>query len=415
MKIILTSVGTRGDIEPFLAIGQLLQSKEHQVICAFPEQFKTTTEEAGLTFASLGEKFIELLDSEAGRAAMGGATGWKKIKGTLQLALNQTDANKELVFRQRTIIDTEDPDIVIYNGKAIYPIIWALLKQKKTIFVSPLPYMHYVDGHTHIAFNSNYGTFLNKLTFSLAYFGMVTTVKMAMKWLKIKEKISRKAIRKVIKYGQAIYTISPSLFPQAKNWPEQIKVLGYHEKEHTSNWQASPQLVEFMNQHEKILLITFGSMVNSAPKEKTGLLLSLLEQYQIPAIINTASGGLVEPGSYNQKLFHFVPSIPYHWILPKVYAIIHHGGSGTTHLATKYGCAQMIIPHIIDQFTWNKLIAAKGLGPKGPSINKMKADTLESLLLNLINNEDYKMQAERVSHQMQKEEFEETLYKTIIH
>ena len=75
----------------------------------------------------------------------------------------------------------------------------------------------------------------------------------------------------------------------------------------------------------------------------------------------------------------------------------------------------MIIPHIIDQFTWNKLIAAKGLGPKGPSINKMKADTLESLLLNLINNEDYKMQAERVSHQMQKEEFEETLYKTIIH
>lgn len=415
MKIILTSVGTRGDIEPFLAIGQLLQSKEHQVICAFPEQFKTITEEVGLTFTSLGKKFIELLDSEAGRAAMGGATGWKKIKGTLQLALNQTEANKELVSRQKTIIDAEDPDIVIYNGKAVYPIIWGLLTQKKTIFVSPLPYMHYVDGHTHIAFNSNYGTFLNKLTFSLAHFGMVTTVKMAMKWLKIKEKISRKAIREVIKYGQAIYTISPSLFPQAKNWPEQIKVLGYHEKEHTSNWQASPQLVEFMTQHEKILLVTFGSMINSAPNEKTELLLSLLEQYQLPAIINTASGGLIEPESYDQNLFHFVSRIPYDWVFPKVYAVIHHGGSGTTHLATKYGCAQMIIPHIIDQFTWNKLIAAKGLGPKGPSINKMKADTLESLLLNLINNEDYKIQAERVSQQMRKEEFEEALYKTIIH
>ena len=73
MKIVLLSVGTRGDMEPFLAIGGMLQEKGHHVICAFPDQFRPLAEEAGIEFASLGPKFIELLDSDLGKAALGGA------------------------------------------------------------------------------------------------------------------------------------------------------------------------------------------------------------------------------------------------------------------------------------------------------------------------------------------------------
>ena len=58
MKIILTSIGTRGDIEPFLAIGKILKEKGHLVICAFPEQFKELTENCDIAFASLEKKMI---------------------------------------------------------------------------------------------------------------------------------------------------------------------------------------------------------------------------------------------------------------------------------------------------------------------------------------------------------------------
>lgn len=44
MKIILISIGTRGDMEPFLSIGEILKEKGHQVICAFPEQFRDLAE-----------------------------------------------------------------------------------------------------------------------------------------------------------------------------------------------------------------------------------------------------------------------------------------------------------------------------------------------------------------------------------
>ncbi len=70
MKIILISIGTRGDIEPFLAIGEILKEKGHQVICAFPEQFSSLVEDSNMEFASLGPKFIEMLDSDIGKAIL---------------------------------------------------------------------------------------------------------------------------------------------------------------------------------------------------------------------------------------------------------------------------------------------------------------------------------------------------------
>ena len=413
MKIVLTSVGTRGDMEPFLAIGQLLKGKGHQVICAFPEQFAPLAENAGLAFCSLGAKFIQLLDSDAGRAAMGGATGYKKLMGTIRLALNQKEANKELLLNQQEIIEHEAPDLVLYNGKATFPIIWKSRTGGKTIFVSPLPYMHYVEGHTHVAFNGNYGNFFNKLTFALADFGMTATLNIGRKWLGIKEKLDRKKIKAILKNNKSIYAISPTLFPRPPYWSEELQVLGYHERENVVERKPDEALQDFVSKHTKILLITFGSMINAAPKEKTAIFLEILQRHKIPAIINTASGGLLEPEQYDSQLIHFVSRVAYDWIFPKVYAVIHHGGSGTTHLALKYGCAMMIIPHIIDQFVWNKIVHEKGAGPKGIKINKIKVSNLEPLVLDLINNPDYKENAKRIGQQMFQEDFEEELYQFI--
>lgn len=413
MKIILTSVGTRGDMEPFLAIAELLKEKGHHVICAFPEQFKNLVEETGVEFASLGEQFIELLESEDGKAAMGGSTGTKKLMATIRLAQKQGPANKQLVKNQYEIIEREKPDRIIYNGKAVYPILWELENKGKTIFVSPLPFMHYVEGHTHIAFNSDFGTFFNKLSFSLAHFGMVTTTLMAKKWLNIKRKISRKSIRNILQFNRTIYTISPALFKRPDNWHENLQVLGYHERNKTINWQPTRELIDFLNKHEKVVLITFGSMTNTAPEAKTSMLLEILEKNKIPAIINTASGGLVEPSSYDRELIHFVSRTPYDWMFPRINAVIHHGGSGTTHMGLKYGLPTMIIPHIIDQFAWNNIVHKLGAGPKGIKINKINPGNLEPKILDLINNPSYKKKAEEIAREMKKEDFKEEIYKAI--
>ena len=141
MKILLLSIGTRGDMEPFLAIGEILKEKGHHVTCAFPEQFRHLADDSNLEFASLGSKFLEMLESDVGKAALGGGgSGLTKFIATLKLAGNQTEINRELVDKQYEIIENENPDRIVYNGKAIYPIIWGIRNKGKNILVCPLPY-----------------------------------------------------------------------------------------------------------------------------------------------------------------------------------------------------------------------------------------------------------------------------------
>jgi sterol 3beta-glucosyltransferase len=97
-----------------------------------------------------------------------------------------------------------------------------------------------------------------------------------------------------------------------------------------------------------------------------------------------------------------------------MYAVIHHGGSGTTHLAIIYGCATMIIPHVIDQFVWDKIIYDMGVGPKGIKINRINSKNLELKVLELLNNRSFKEKSEKIGNQMQKEDFKDELHKTII-
>ena len=415
MKIILISIGTRGDMDPFLAIGELLKKKEHQVICAFPEQFRNLAEDSNLEFASLGVSFIDMLDSDDGKTALGGSgSGFKKIMANVRLAKNSTEINKELINKQYELIETQNPNRILYNGKAIYPIIWGLKNKGKNILVCPMPYMHYVKGHTHVAFNSNFGDFFNRLTFSLVRFGMIMTVKISLKWLKFTEKISDKQIKNEYLSNKAIYTVSPSLFPRPDNWKENLNVVGFHERNKTVKWQPEKELIHFLEKHNKILFITFGSMLNPEPDKKTKIIIEILERNKIPAIINTAAGGLVKPEKYDTDLIYFVSQIPYDWIFPKMHGIIHHGGSGTTHLALKYGCVTMIIPHIIDQFVFNKITYNKGVGPKGIKIGKINTKNLEPKILDLINNNDYKKKSEQIRNQMGKENFKEELYNLIV-
>jgi UDP:flavonoid glycosyltransferase YjiC (YdhE family) len=413
MKITLISIGTQGDIEPFLAIGELLKTKGYDVLCAFPEQFKNLAIQSDLEFESLGEKFIKLLESEDGKAAMGGASGWRKLIGTIRLAMNQSEANKEVVFNQYRIINDFNPDCILYNGKTTYPILWHLKTKRKIIFISPLPYMHYVKGHTHIAFNSNFGEFFNRLTFSLTEFGLVTTINISKKWLKIKDKFKRSDIKNILRNGNSIYTISPSLFKRPEYWPKTLQVLGYHKKKQNQKLSLSPDLQNFIDNHDKILFITFGSMTNSQPNKKTHIILDILVRHNIPAIINTASGGLIKPKGFNNPHIFFVSQVPYDLIFPKIHGVIHHGGSGTTHLALRYGCASMIIPHIIDQFAWNSLLANLGVGPLGVKINKITTRSLEPKIIELLNNTKFKEKAEEIKAQMAREDFKDKLLNEI--
>ena len=413
MKFVMMSVGTRGDMEPFLAIGQGLRDRGHRVTCVFPAQFESITEQAGLGFESLGPDFLDLLDSDLGRAALGGGgSAYMRLAANVRLASRQTRVNRELVERQRELIENQRVDRVLYNGKAIYPVLWEADHPGKTILISPVPFLHYVRGHTHVAFHTNLGAPLNRLTYALADFGQAVTAKISARWLRRSPAPTLRSLKGVLRVRRVVYTISPTLFPRPKHWGRNLQVLGHHERLGKKEWSPSEALQSFLNRHAdaKILFATFGSMTNPEPKRRTEALVDVLVRNRIPTIINTASGGLVPLEGVPPDLIHFTSAIPYEYVFPRVYGVLHHGGSGTTHLALRAGCVTMVVPHIIDQFAWSRIVEELGVGPAGLSIGEFTASRLEPMILALLSNHGYKKRAQDIGIRMASEELEEELF-----
>ena len=414
MKILLTSIGTRGDIEPFLSLGEILRRKGHQIVFSFPEQFQDIIPQNS-QFHALSSKVIELIESEEGKALMGKASLWKKAKSLLYLYREGQKTNKKLIVQQFEIVKVEKPDLIIHNVKCSYPTLWGLEHDKPTVLLSPVPYfMHYVKGHAHIGFNKSFGVFFNKLTYKLSNFGLTKTIYDGQKWLPKNYSFRKSVIQNKLLSKKIIFSISPALFPRPDYWPKNAQVLGFHERDKRRPWEPDKSLEHFLNRNDKIVFLTFGSMVNTDPELTSSILYESLKEHQIPTIVNIASGGLVElPEFKTNKNFHFVHTIPYEWIFKKVYAVIHHGGSGTTHMALKYGCASLIIPHIIDQFAWNDRIQKLGAGPKGISVNKLNASNIKERIGSLYSEDCFKQNAEKISSDMQTENMEGKLLEFI--
>ncbi|MGB0807058.1 MAG: glycosyltransferase [Salibacteraceae bacterium] len=406
MKILLIAIGTRGDVEPFLAIGEMLSLKGHEVTCQFPEQFRALAINSGLNFSGLTPQFLEMINSSDGKVAMGGGSSFLvKIGALYRIYKKSLGINHTMLMQQHNLVKDICPDRILYSTKATYAVIWEVLNPGKTINISPIPYLiHPVYTHGHIGFNGNYGKFINKLTYSITNHFLIQNITKSTKSIREELGVKSSEVKKVLLKKKMAFTISPTFYKEQSYWPENVKVFGYHEREKTKNWEPSKSLLAFIAKHEKIMFVTFGSMTIPRPMHITKMILRILRRNEIPAIINTAGGGLVEPPSRNTELFHFVDHIPYEWVLPKMHAIMHHGGSGTAHLALKYGCSSLIIPHIMDQHIWNDFNAQLGVGPKGLEVNKLNLPNLTLLILDVFFNSKFKANSKRISLKMQKED-----------
>ena len=411
LKVILFSIGSRGDIEPFMAIAQLMQERGCDVICVFPEQFRDTVVSLGLSFEGFSREILDLMESKNAKIFFGKQGSFFKrvriLPGMLSYSLKLA---KDSLALQHSIQMEKKPDVILYHPKCNYSVLWGMSTSCKTILVNPT-----VDPLADLG--RNYGKFLNKLKFRMVYTMRAISLKIASRKFNNDYRGTKIRIssikRAMFEKEKTIYTLSPALFSKPTFSPLNTHVVGFYERNKAIDWEPGEKLQQFIDANINILFITFGSMFNSNPKEKTKIIVDALEKNNIPAIINTSGDGLEEIDAQSDNIL-FTNNLPYNWLFPKIYAVVHHGGCGTTHTALKYGLPSLIIPHVLDQFFWEKTISNLKLGPKGISIRKFNEKDFETKLLDLYNNKDYKKNAIAISKKMQDESDKNKLYKIII-
>lgn len=405
MKYLFASIGTRGDIEPFIALAQLLQENGHQVKLACPEQYLYLLKDLGILNFGLDKRFIKLIQEEEGKQIMGGKVGFlKRLSLLISLYKKSLVINRNLMQQQAALVKEFEPDLFIFSSKALYGLIYHAQYPGKALWLSPIPCMVYpVQDYPNIGFRVNFGSFFNKLSYQLANAGIVKSISQSVKNLNMVSKPSSRQLKDALKTVPLIYSISLELYARRQDWPQHVQVLGYLERDKKQHFEPSIEIEVFLQKYPKVLFLTFGSMENPEPLKNTLLFLNVLRDLNIPTIVNCANGGL-QKVSESGELFHFVNGIPYDWILPQVHAAIHHGGAGTTHLALKYACPTMIIPHIADQYHWNQIIHKKRFGPKGVALNKANYKVLNEKISDLWNNETYLRNARQMADKMSSED-----------
>jgi sterol 3beta-glucosyltransferase len=417
MKALLISMGTRGDIEPFLAVGEILRERGWEVVCLFPEQFRDMTEGMGFRFHGFSAEFLKLIDGSDAKQLLGGEGGsFSRLRNWSSLARKGMKLARESVDIQHRVQIDEAPDRVIYHPKCNTAIIWGMANPGRAIMLSTIPGLaHAVDDLAPMW--KDFGRTLNRASFWLINRIKAIAIKRFTKKqaedLGISGLTSSKINRAMLETEKTIYTVSPSLFQRPEYWPETAQVVGYFERDKSVDWRPGEGLLSFLDEHEKIVFISFGSMTNTDPQRKTEAIVNVLRRHKLPAIINTSWGGLTEIDYAPDHVF-FVNNIPYDWLYPKIYAVVHHGGSGSTHMALKYGCPSLVIPHALDQPFWARIVRDRGVGPKEIPIGRLSEADFEEQLLDLYSNQDYKRCAVLIAEKMATEADPEKLFKIVV-
>lgn len=199
-----------------------------------------------------------------------------------------------------------------------------------------------------------------------------------------------------------LYGFSSSVIAAPADWDSNIHVTGYWFLEASDDWSPPPGLSDFLDSGSPAVYIGFGSMSNRKPEETADLILEALKQRHQRAVIATGWGGL-EKANLPDSVF-MIDSVPHAWLFPRVAAVVHHGGAGTTAAGLRAGVPSVIIPFFGDQSFWGKRIADLGVGPQPIPRKNLSAERLAQAIQEAMTDQEMRQRAARLGSTIRSED-----------
>lgn len=204
------------------------------------------------------------------------------------------------------------------------------------------------------------------------------------------------------------YGYSPTVLPKPADWNEWQHVTGYWFLDEPG-YQPPIDLVSFLRLEPQPVYIGFGSMSARDPKETLEIVLEALKRSGMRAVIGMGWSGIdelfpPELPDINTEQIYFVDSIPHDWLFPQMAAVVHHGGAGTTAAGLRAGVPSVIVPHLTDQPFWAARVAALGAGPEPIPRSKLTAGKLAYVLRVAASHRGMRQRAARLGAQIRAED-----------
>ena len=359
LNIGIFTYGTRGDVQPYIALGLGLEKHGHEVTIAAPENFESLVKSYGLKFHPLLGDAEQMMNSEEGQNVVKSENSIKLMKYFFKV-LHEI----RVPLRKSYSDGINKVDFIIANS-ATLPIVWSLAEKlgKKvalSYFMPPVvPTAEFPLGDFDFL---NFPLY-NKLTYKLAHSFYWRFVKSETN--EFREELGLPILKEnLITYiGKSkpldLYCISPSLIPQPKDWPENHKITGFLS---TTN-EVEPineKLSNWLKKGKKPIYMGFGSNGIGNTKLISSIIEAILTKTG-ERVLFCSGWSVIEDLPEHENLF-VTKYVNHDLVLPQCKIGVFHGGAGTLASMLRNDLPVIIISFYTDQPTWGKIVEKKKLG-----------------------------------------------------
>lgn len=404
MKITILAPGSRGDVQPYVALGLGLQSAGYEVSITTHTIFESFVRTYGLGFHPITYDPLEVIKGEAFKKSI---TGDDHV---FRSWINLSQCLKPFILRAAgdCWASCQTTDAIIYSPLGFYfapHIAQKLNLPAIAVFYDP---MYPTREFPSLIFGSNLG-FLNGLSWFigdlLAWWPARSLIN---NWRELQ--LNLESIPLTINYRKRwreeqeliIFCFSRYVIPKPRDWGDHCHITGYLFLDKPTDWQPPPDLADFLNEGPSPIYVGFGSMPASNPEETTQIVLRALDRTKQRGLLATGWGGLTQ-ADLPDNVF-IVESVPHDWLFPKMAAVIHHGGTGTVAAGLRAGIPNITIPFGFDHSFWGKRVADLGVGPKPIPYKKLSLDNLTNAINTALNRAEMRRTAANLGEVIRSED-----------
>lgn len=410
MKIFIIALGTRGDIQPYVGLGVALKKAGHDITICSTDNFASFVADYGLPFAGTRDDVLELMNTDEGRAALGGdAPLWKKIKAYAKLAKMAGPMQMHMLEDSWRAAEKARPDVILYHPKGYGAPHFAEKLGIPVILTSVVPGVIPTSEFPAFGFPTwKLGGWYNRWTSRfLMKAGAMGFGKYVKQW---RRDHGLPALRRGVSLVNtpagapipALHGFSAHVVPFPHDWPDYASITGYWFLEQLETWRAPNSLTDFLNAGEPPVYIGFGSMSGTKTARVTEVVVEALQKAKLRGILSTGWGGL------NAKelpdSIHQIDGSPHDWLFPRMRAVVHHGGAGTTAAGLRAGKPSLVCPFFGDQPFWGRRVHTLGAGPAPIAQKDLRAANLVDALRDLAANANYQRAAESIGEKLRQED-----------
>ncbi len=399
MRFCLITIGSRGDVQPLIALGKGLQRKGHSVhICAM-DKFKELIKSEGFEYAPMAGSAELLMEKLIGEQ-VSFAEYFRNLKGLLEPVKEQFLTDIENACR--------NADCVLYTtlGSVAYHACEKYKVPCFRAFFCPLDPTGEFPAMT--APRLPLGKVYNRITFkggdilwSNATRALLNDWRAEMGLPKIKpyqfpyREMNGKPI-------PTLYAYSPTLSPKPEEWGDDCHLTGFWVEKIPKEWEPDRELKEFLEGGEKPVYIGFGSTVGGNFDRILDVILESLKRTKQRALLSAGWRNIGERKLPKNVLL--IGNVPHEWLFRQVKAVSHHGGAGTTAAGIRAGVPSVIVPFGGDQPFWGDRVYKLGIGTKPIWCKKLTADNYSEALNTAISDEAMQRRAAEYGKKLRDED-----------